>query len=329
MAEATKIEWCDSTWNGWWGCTKIAPACDFCYAAVLDKRTGGDHWGNVPRRRTSEKNWHEPLKWQRDAAAFLAKHGHRRRVFCGSMKDWADNQVPKEWRADLWQLIRDCPDLDWLMLTKRPQNIAKMLPAFWDDIKGSIWLGTTIEDHEHATRNVPHLLEHDAAVRFVSCEPLLGPLNLRTWLHDSDCHWQDGFCTCSEPREHSIDWVITGGESGPHARFTHPDWLADIRDQVAKSRAAFLHKQNGEWVDYTEIASGWERTREVKGRAWGQLFDGDFGDRKVLFDGDDFPSAYPWASGDYIGPLMVRVGKKHAGRNLGHRHHDGFPQTRD
>lgn len=326
MAEETKIEWADSTFNGWWGCTKIAPACDFCYAAVLDKRTGGDHWGNVARRRTSEKNWQEPLKWQRAAAKFLDENGHRRRVFCGSMKDWADNQVPPEWRSDLWSLIRDCPDLDWLMLTKRPQNIEKMKPEFWDEIKGRIWLGTTIEDQEHADRNVSHLLTHDSAVRFVSCEPLLGPLDLREWLHDSNCLWRGGICTCSEPRELGLDWVITGGESGPHARFSHPLWFHAIQQHCAAAGVAYLHKQNGEWVDYAELGSGWTMTREVKGRAYGRLLSSDIGDAPAyLFDGDDFPAAYPWRTEAFVGPLMVRVGKHRAGRTIGRHEYDGFP----
>ena len=178
MAETTGIEWTDSTFNPWWGCTKISPACDHCYAADLDKRTGGNHWGNVERRRTSEKNWNDPRRWQRNAFGFYSVHGRRRRVFCASMADVFDNQVPTEWRDDLWALIRDCPDLDWLLLTKRPQNIEGMLPAYWDEVKASIWLGTTVEDQKRAEQNIPHLLKHDSAVRFLSCEPMVGPIDL-------------------------------------------------------------------------------------------------------------------------------------------------------
>lgn len=228
MAEQTGIEWTDSTFNPWWGCTKISPACDHCYAADLDKRTGGNHWGNVPRRRTSETNWNEPRRWQKKAGEFYAAHGRRRRVFCASMADVFDNQVPTEWRGDLWSLIRDTPDLNWLLLTKRPQNIASMLPTFWDDVKAHIWLGTTVEDQKRADQNIPALIQHDSAVRFLSCEPMVSGINITPWL----------------PR---LDWVIAGGESGPKARVADPAWFRSLRDQSAGANVPFLFKQWGNW----------------------------------------------------------------------------------
>lgn len=244
MAERTAIEWTDSTFNPWWGCTKIAPACDNCYAAALDKRTGGDHWGNVPRRRTSEKNWNEPRRWQKRADAFFATHGRRQRVFCASMADVFDNQVPDDWRDDLWALIRDCPDLDWLLLTKRPQNIEKMKPPFWDEIKGRIWLGTTVEDQEHADMNIPHLSKHDSAVRFLSCEPIVGPLS---------------------PDLTNIDWLIAGGESGAGARVGDPEWFRHLRDLSKDSGVPFHFKQ---WGDYDEFG------RRVGKKVAGRVLDG-------------------------------------------------------
>lgn len=237
MAEATGIEWTDSTFNPWWGCTKISPACDHCYAADLDKRTGGNHWGNVPRRRTSEKNWNEPRRWQKKAAEFFAEHGRKRRVFCASMADVFDNQVETAWRDDLWALIRDCPDLNWLLLTKRPQNIGKMLPAFWSDIRSSIWLGTTVEDQQRAEYNVKHLTQHDSAVRFLSIEPMVGPVELtKPNALEGLMNWGLG-----------IDWVIAGGESGPHARVADPAWFRALRDQCAEAGVPFLFKQWGNW----------------------------------------------------------------------------------
>src|ERR1039458_2213458 len=128
MAENSKIEWTDHTFNPWWGCTPVSSACDFCYAEALSKRFGKDLWGNKPRQRTSAQNWNQPRKWNRQAE----KMGVRYRVFCASMADVFDNQVPTEWRDDLWQLIRETPHLDWLLLTKRPQNISKMLPPAID-----------------------------------------------------------------------------------------------------------------------------------------------------------------------------------------------------
>lgn len=256
MAEKTGIEWTDSTFNPWWGCTKISPACDHCYAADLDKRTGGNHWGNVPRRRTSEKNWNDPRRWERGADVFMGAYGRRRRVFCASMADVFDNQVPTEWRDDLWSLIRECPSLDWLLLTKRPQNIADMLPAFWDDIRHSIWLETTVEDQKRAEQNIPHLLKHDSAVRFLSCEPMVGAIDL--------CKIEPPFgkgvvglnaLSGNYGPYHrlygkmpgAIDWVIAGGESGPHARVADPAWFRQLRDQCAEAGVPFLFKQWGNW----------------------------------------------------------------------------------
>lgn len=259
MAETTGIEWTDSTFNPWWGCTKISPACDHCYAADLDKRTGGDHWGNVPRRRTSEKNWNEPRRWQKRAAEFMAEHGRKRRVFCASMADVFDNQVDQAWRDDLWALIRECPDLDWLLLTKRPQNIADMLPPLpiWDEIKRSIWLGTTVEDQKRADQNIVHLLSHDSAVRFLSCEPMVGVIDL-VELQAPSQSWRDligsEFYSAFRPNMHhkdlfagKVDWVIAGGESGPHARVADPDWFRILRDQCAHAGVPFLFKQWGNW----------------------------------------------------------------------------------
>jgi protein gp37 len=261
MAETTGIEWTDSTFNPWWGCTKISPACDHCYAADLDKRTGGNHWGNVPRRRTGAANWNEPRRWQKKAGEFFAAHGRKRRVFCASMADVFDNQVPTEWRDDLWALIRECPDLDWLLLTKRPQNIADMLPAFWDDIKASVWLGTTVEDQQRAEQNIPHLLKHDSAVRFLSCEPMVGPIDLSAPVRSlANSHegvdlgilplrgtYVDAHGVRLISTANSINWVIAGGESGPQARVANPVWFRQLRDQCAAAGVPFLFKQWGNW----------------------------------------------------------------------------------
>jgi len=276
MAEKTGIEWCDSTWNPWWGCTKISPACDHCYAADLDKRTGGDHWGNVPRRRTSDKNWNDPRRWQKAADVFMGAYGRKRRVFCASMADVFDNQVDTAWRDDLWALIRDCPDLDWLLLTKRPQNIEKMLPAYWDEVKGSVWLGTTVEDQLRADQNIPHLLKHKSAVRFLSCEPMVGPIDLNNLSfkfhkHDSDpLVPMNAFTGIYGPvvdlfgrMPGKVDWVIAGGESGPHARVADPAWFRQLRDQCAAAGVPFLFKQWGNWTqDMQHVAN-----KKAAGRA--------------------------------------------------------------
>lgn len=342
MAEETGIEWTDSTFNPWWGCTKISPACDHCYAADLDKRTGGNHWGNVPRRRTSEKNWNEPRRWQKKAAEFQAAHGRRQRVFCASMADVFDNQVSTEWRSDLWALIRECPDLDWLLLTKRPQNIRKMLPDFWSDIRKQVWLGTTVEDQDRADTNIPHLIRNGggAAVLFLSIEPMLGPINLRSIEQDAESEldalkaytWEEeksnwegtsesfkedfedwfdvDFDTATGPAYHSIDWVIAGGESGPQARPSHPDWFRGLRDQCADAGVPFLFKQWGEWRPRGPASMGYP---PIDGVA--QLRITDKGE-----NGQDLASE----GGNQV--WLNRAGKKLAGRKLDGVTHDGYPR---
>lgn len=278
MAERTEISWADATFNPWVGCTKVSAACDHCYAESWAKRSGHPELWTGERRRTSSSNWQQPIKWNRAAAAA----GVRRRVFCASLADVFDNQVPAEWRGDLWRLIEATPHLDWLLLTKRPQNIAKMLPPFigvnsaffyrpwpWPNV----WLGTTVENQVEADRRIPQLLAAPAAVRFLSCEPLLGPVNLTRWMRIA---WQCSCCrayfagshkpTCPEcgalggwsgshafnGRQNKrsdvgsgIDWCIAGGESGGKARAMEAAWARSLRDQCAAANVAFHFKQWG------------------------------------------------------------------------------------
>ena len=273
MAETTAIEWADSTFNPVWGCQKVSPACDFCYAEALDKRTGGKHWGpNSPRRRTSEQNWNKARKWNREADKFFLEHGRRRRVFCASMADVFDNQWPEGARSDLWDLIRECSQLDWLLLTKRPQNIDKMKPEFWDEIKGHIWLGATVENQEVANRNIPHLLRHDSAVRFLSCEPLLGPIELDICNGSYFYNFLTGLKYHDAPTDvksateqgHAIDWIITGGESGGRntSRPANPDWFRSLRNQCKRTETPFLFKQWGNWNEAQE----YHRDKKALGR---------------------------------------------------------------
>ena len=184
MSENTGIAWTDHTFNCWWGCQKVSPGCDHCYAETLDARFGKPTFGpGVPRRRTSQSNWHQPVKWNREAE----KAGIRRKVFCASMADVFDNAVPPEWRHDLWALFRKTPWLDWQILTKRPQNFAGMLPGDWGYGWPNVWLGVSAENQTEADRRIPLLIETPARLRFISAEPLLGPINLRQWINDWGC----------------------------------------------------------------------------------------------------------------------------------------------
>ncbi len=275
MAENSGIEWTHHTFNPWIGCTKVSPACDNCYAEDWDKRyNGGKHWGpRAPRRLT--KDWQTPIKWNKKAAEL----GIRYRVFCASLADVFDNAVPEDWRRALWYLIKQTPNLDWLLLTKRPQNILKMLPADWGAGYPNVWLGTTVENQEEANRRIPHLLRSPAKIRFLSCEPLLGPIDLNTdnlWFLDGECdHFIDpetNVCECSsclsggKTQDVGIDWVIAGGESGPLYRSANPDWFRSLRDQCLEAGVPFLFKQ-WEGANQTVIK---KLGRELDGVIWDQ-----------------------------------------------------------
>ena len=159
------------------GCQKVSPGCDHCYAETQNnfRKWNGGKWGpHAPRKRTSESNWKKPLQWQRQAA----EAGERRRVFCASLADVFDNKAPDGARDDLFDMIRETPSLDWLLLTKRPENIRKMLPSDWGDGYPNVWLGTTAEDQQWYNRRWSILRKIPAAVHFISYEPALGPLNI-------------------------------------------------------------------------------------------------------------------------------------------------------
>jgi protein gp37 len=157
MAADSKIEWTDHTFNPWVGCTKVTPGCDHCYAESWARRSGLVKWGKNPRKRTSETYWRGPINWNTRAANFSQIHHRRQRVFCASLADVFDNQVEAGWRSDLFALIRTCDRLDWLLLTKRPQNIANMLPPDWGDGYANVWLGTTAEDQKRFDQRWTHL----------------------------------------------------------------------------------------------------------------------------------------------------------------------------
>ncbi len=225
MGLNSKIEWTDHTFNPWWGCVKVSPGCDNCYAESFSKRTGNSVWGkDAPRRFFGDAHWNEPLKWDRDAE----RDGVRRRVFCASMADvMEDRRDLDDSRTRLYSLIQHTPHLDWLLLTKRPQNFRRLLPATWvESPQPNVWLMTTVESDEYIWR-VKELLTVPAVVRGVSYEPAVGPLNL------------DGY---------PVDWVIAGGESGHKARPAQADWFRSMRDQCANRGISFFLKQWGEWL---------------------------------------------------------------------------------
>lgn len=241
MAKYSSIEWTHHTFNPWWGCTKVSPGCKNCYAETFSHRIGQHIWGpKAARRFFSASHWQEPIKWNAEAA----RTNVRRRVFCASMADVFEARRELDpYRDRLWDLIANTPALDWLILTKRPERMRKVAP--WrDEWPANVWAGTTIENQRWADKRIPVLLDIPASVRFLSCEPLLGPVDIRPWLVG----------------QRRIDWVIAGGESGHNARPMNPEWARNLRDQCATARTPFHFKQWGHWrPDYSRAAPNRKR----------------------------------------------------------------------
>lgn len=307
MAADTNIEWCDSTFNPWIGCMKVSPGCDHCYAErSTPARTMGIEWGaGTSRKRTSPANWAQPRRWEAQHQAFFAQHGRRQRVFCASLADVFDNEVPVQWRADLLQLIDLTPNLDWLILTKRIGNVLPMLRDIRRAAGGivaldlwprpNIWLGISVVNQDEADRDISKLLAVPSRVHFLSCEPLLGPVKL------GPAWFKQGRTGVS-----GIDWVIVGGESGPKARPMHPDWARSLRDRCAAAGVPYLFKQWGEWISacQDDCPTGPPSSR------W-QWADGQ-----------------PFAAGDgqRAVPLLWRAGKAAAGSLLDGIEHKAWPE---
>src|SRR5208282_3287231 len=200
----SKIGWTHHTFNPWMGCTKVSSGCANCYAETLmDTRWKRVSWGRGnPRQRTSAANWLEVIKWDREAKAA----GERRRVFCASLADVFDSEVPKPWRSDLFGMIRQTQNLDWLILTKRIYEAVQTIR--FNDLCSEwaitwpgntpIWLGTSVENQELYNERIGGLMHNPAPIGFLSCEPLLGPIDLGLDSPDN---------------RKAIDWVIVGGES--------------------------------------------------------------------------------------------------------------------
>lgn len=247
MGEKTAIQWCDHTFNPWWGCAHVSPGCDHCYAAAWARRTGHAVWGpHAPRRFFDDDHWREPLRW--DAKA--RRDGVRRRVFCGSMCDWAEVRVDLcDHQRRLCAMVEETPYLDWLLLTKRPQNVPRAVPASWmrAGFPRNAWPGTTIENKELLSKRADYLAALPAAIRFLSLEPLLEPVDLTDWIGPANAMWDGDFESSSRKmmRLDKLSWVIVGGESGPKARPFDLVWARKLRDQCRVAGVRFYMKQIG------------------------------------------------------------------------------------
>lgn len=297
MAENSKIEWCDHTFNPWIGCTKVSEGCKHCYAETLmDKRYGRVKWGAQGTRvRTSEANWKKPVAWNKQAE----REGRRFLVFCASLADvFERNEQLDPWRGQLWNLIAQTPNLDWLLLTKRPENVNYMAPwgseAYpWPK---NVWIGASVENQAAADERIPELLKVGSYVRFLSVEPLLGAVSLGSigsvglgqcleclGSGETAGHYyqDDGVDTCEscygvgENDDAYVDWVIVGGESGPEAREMFPEWVRSIRDDCVKAGVPFFFKQWGSAMPDVLQVKGWERAgRNFSEKKGGRLLDG-------------------------------------------------------
>ena len=265
MSDLTNIEWTDSTFNPWIGCSKISAGCDNCYAEALTRRYGWVEWGpKGQRRRTSAANWKKPLAWNRAAE----RSGQRRRVFCASLADVMDNRAPHGAREDLYDLIRATPSLDWQLLTKRPENFRRFRPSSgWPD---NVWLGVTAEDQTAYDRRWPILAAEDVGIRFISFEPALGSLSLAGH--------------ASVP-----DWLIWGGESGPGARPMVPEWARSVTAECQDRGVMVFGKQ---WGSYKSSPIVVEQNRTYRDAA--RLDPPSNGKGGALLDGRlwrDFPES--------------------------------------
>lgn len=323
MARNTEISWADDTVNLWEGCTKISPACDFCYAEERNARyapkgtEGAPNWGPRAPRRKVLAGWILARKLQReqDEAARAGKPIPRRRVFVNSLSDFFDNHPSIVWRDEAFQLFRECPDVIFMLLTKRPENIKKMLPDDWGAGYENVWIGTTVEDQERANHRVPLLLLVPAKLHFLSMEPLLGEVDLTNIstmmfrgaevLNALTGELSGMFGDPCSTRLPAIGWVITGGESGGHARVSHPNWFRKVRDACNDNDVPYHHKQNGEYVAGLGQRGMWVYPVNGPERSWAW-------NRKAIDLGGDW-----WA---------IRLGKKRAGWLLDEEEHRAVPE---
>ncbi len=278
--ENSHIEWTDNTFNIVEGCKKVSPGCKNCYAETRDKIWHrGAHWGpNSTRKQMSESYWRKPALWNVQAY----NENRKIKVFCSSLCDvFEDHPDLIEPRERLFKIIESTNNLIWQLLTKRPENILKLVPPHWvEKFPDNVWMGITVENQEYADIRIPFLLKVPARVRFLSCEPLLDKISLEKWFDqcpkservDGNGHsWlfdgDDPYVKCAYCKEYRdarygytigasytikspINWVICGGESGRNARPMHMLWARALRDQCKAAGVAFFFKQWGEWRPY-------------------------------------------------------------------------------
>jgi protein gp37 len=341
---STKIEWTDETWNPTLGCDKVSPGCDDCYAIrTATIRAGNPHPGiaeayaGLTDRTDAGLDWtgtvrllperlDKPLRWRKP-----------RRIFVDSQSDLFHQDVPDEFIAQVFAVMADASQHAFQVLTKRHGRMRSLLNdgEFFQEVRGlaieahgmagipwplpNVWLGVSVEDQQRADLRIPALLDTPAAVRWLSCEPLLGLVDLSRWLgvehYDSFGWGEEMFAALNGRIGGGLGWVVAGGESGPGARPMHPDWVRQLRDQCQAARVPFHFKQRGDWT--------WNRPSNWPVQDWATNPDRNL---YVLPDGRRGPIAH--TTFEEIGTPMYRVGKKAAGRELDGQLWDEFPAVR-
>lgn len=306
MSANTKIEWADATWNPVRGCEKVSEGCRNCYAARMAARFSGE---GQPYEGLAEMTPHGP-RWTGDVQLVPEvldqplKWRKPRRIFVNSMSDLFHEDVPDEFIARVWTIMASCREHTFQILTKRPRRMMEWVNRVkdWEGYKThngeppaayggngiivggnewplpNVWLGVSVENQKVADERIPLLLQTPAAVRFLSCEPLLGPVDLKPYLEPYIRTKHDGSKRGTVWADPGIDWIIVGGESGPGARPMHPDWVRSIRDQCKAAEVPFFFKQWGEWkLSWMAGEYQWMRVgkkaagRLLDGRTWDEL----------------------------------------------------------
>lgn len=323
MADNTAIEWTDATVNFWWGCTKVSPGCDRCYAETHANRFSPGHWGpGAPRKEIAGA--HDLMRrLDRLSARRIADGFTPLKVFTQSMSDIFDNEAPGHWRDQAFETIERCPHLRAQMLTKRIGNVAKMVPARWQAAwPAHVGLMITVVDQPEAARDVPKLLglKSDFRIPWVglSIEPLLGPIDLGNLRRPDGTYWDvfetEGYGPNYWTRP-GLDWVVVGGESGRGARPMHPDWARSLRDQCAAAGVPFFFKQWGAWRPSGGYVEGRLEPASHGVSTCGAL--SPVVDLMIGKTGGDKWTGYA---------MIRRVGKTRAGRILDGVEHNGFPE---
>lgn len=340
MSDNSAIEWTDATWNPTTGCSKVSVGCTNCYAEKLSHRFG---WTEKPwnaAHATENVKLHgdrlnQPLKWKQP-----------KRIFVNSMSDLFHEQVPDKFIVDVFSVMAEASQHIFQVLTKRPERMMELLnsPTIANDVwlqtsRGvdaspspwplpNVWLGVSVENQQAADERIPLLLQTPAAVRFLSCEPLLGPVSLDRWFGlEHGKEWAECICDEIDPtdrpcltcecrmelgKKSGLHWVITGGESGSNARPMHPEWARSLREQCTGAGVPFFFKQWG----------GWEPSEAI-GTTYHKVSDGSV----AGYPSNMATNRRHWWGGKYGDgkPLSVRVGKGDAGRLLDGRTWDEFP----